>query len=374
MKRSHLLTAAAGALATMASPAYALNVGEARVLSFTDQPLRVLIPIKAQGWEWRAMWASAQTYQRGLGLTATLYKPTGERNEGFIEIRSKAPITEPIVDLQITFETGHRTTVHRTPILIDVQHQTVSVEDQKAISQNPLAPYEGNALNVPSQSTYGTPVAAGAFVDQAMNQVIPQVATPIGNEQLPEVQAIVTPANEHIRASSYQPPPPFPPASARASQPIDIPAPPALNVAKIVERQSSGLTGPAHASYTVKPGDGLYQIASKRKPALWSVDETMAHIFKNNRAAFSGAAYNSMKAGAILTFHWENEQVDITEQRGTAFPELKSAETYAEPKAQRYDARQNTTFTEEDAREAVMRHRTMKLQQELQSLQKNRGR
>ena len=41
MKRSHLLTAAAGALATLAAPAHALTVGEARVLSFTDQPLNV---------------------------------------------------------------------------------------------------------------------------------------------------------------------------------------------------------------------------------------------------------------------------------------------------------------------------------------------
>ena len=139
MKRSHLLTAAAGALATLAAPAHALTVGEARVLSFTDQPLRVLIPIKAQGWEWRALWASAQTYQRGLGLTATLYKPTGDKTEGVIEIRSKAPITEPIVDLQITFETGHRTTIHRTPILIDVQHASATVvETQAPVPQNPL--------------------------------------------------------------------------------------------------------------------------------------------------------------------------------------------------------------------------------------------
>lgn len=44
--------------------AHALTVGEARVLSYTEQPLRVLIPIKAQPWEWKAMWASAQTCKR----------------------------------------------------------------------------------------------------------------------------------------------------------------------------------------------------------------------------------------------------------------------------------------------------------------------
>ena len=47
--RKVLLTAIAGAAASLAAPAHALTVGEAKVLSYTDQPLRVLIPIKAQG-------------------------------------------------------------------------------------------------------------------------------------------------------------------------------------------------------------------------------------------------------------------------------------------------------------------------------------
>ena len=91
--RKVLLTAVAGAAASLVAPAHALTVGEAKVLSYTDQPLRVLIPIKAQGWEWKALWASAQTYQRGLGLSAMLYKPVGEKTDGFIEIRSQSPIT-----------------------------------------------------------------------------------------------------------------------------------------------------------------------------------------------------------------------------------------------------------------------------------------
>ena len=343
MKRSHLFTAAAGAVAAMASPAYALNVGEARVLSFTDQPLRVLIPIKAQGWEWRAMWASAQTYQVGLGLTATLYKPTGERTEGVIEIRSKAPITEPIVDLQITFETGHRTTVHRTPILIDVQQQTVSVAE--------------------SQSA---PVA--------------QVSRPVAaqNGPFPEVQAVVQPTNEHVRASSYQPPPEFAPASARASQGNGIPVPPSLaNQPGLASKPARSNQGTGEDQYVVKSGDGLHAIASKHKPALWSTEEAMVHIHKNNRQAFAGSAYNTLKAGAVLTFAWDGApqqtQARALPKSGTAFPELRAPENFAEPRAQHAPA-PSSFFTENDARAAVLRHRMIQIQQELNALQSGRTR
>lgn len=398
MKRSHLFTAAAGAVAAMASPAYALNVGEARVLSFTDQPLRVLIPIKAQGWEWRAMWASAQTYQVGLGLTATLYKPTGERTEGVIEIRSKAPITEPIVDLQITFETGHRTTVHRTPILIDVQQQTVSVAENQAapVPQNPLAPYQRSAAapsqaNVPAvaqpQPVY--PVAPAAPVAQAPRAVPAPVAPAASANQgfatypkngpFPEVQAVVEPTNEHVRASSYQPPPEFAPASARASQGNGIPVPPSLANQHGVSSSKPARSnqGAGEGQYVVKSGDGLHSIASKHKPALWSTEEAMVHIYKSNRQAFAGSAYNTLKAGAVLTFAWDGApqqtQARTLPKSGTAFPELRAPENFAEPRAQ-YTPAPSSSFTENDARAAVLRHRMIQIQQELNALQSGRTR
>lgn len=362
MKRSHLLTAAAGALATLAAPAHALTVGEARVLSFTDQPLRVLIPIKAQGWEWRALWASAQTYQRGLGLTATLYKPTGDKTEGVIEIRSKAPITEPIVDLQITFETGHRTTIHRTPILIDVQHASATVvETQAPMPQNPRA-----GIHVPTQAQTGSPAGfAPAPSVPAEQQVYPQ------NGPFPEVQAVISPPNEHVRASSYQPPPEFAPASARASQ--GIPMPPSM-VPGMPAKSVAANQGTGPEQYTVKSGDGLYAIASRHKPALWSVEESMAHIFKHNRQAFAGGAYNTLKAGAVLTFGWNGAPQRTVPQAGTAFPEVRTSEAFGEPQAQRPVVATPTAkpFTEDDARAAVLRHRMVQIQQELNTLQKGR--
>lgn len=375
MKRSHFFTAAAGAVAAMASPAYALTIGDARVLSFADQPLRVLIPIKAQGWEWRAMWASAQTYQIGLGLTATLYKPTGDRTEGVIEIRSKAPITEPIVDLQITFETGHRTTVHRTPILIDVQQQSVSIAETKTIPKSPLAQYERPAANIPAQPQGFPPATAGqASVRQAPAQQASQSYPQ--NGPFPEINAVVTPAKEHIRASSYETPPEFAPSSIRASQGNSIPVLPTL------ERQQRQAGQPARSNqgegevqYAVKTGDGLHAIASKHKPALWSTDEAMIHIFKNNRHAFAGSAYNTLKAGAALTFAWPGATPKQPQalSKGTAFPELRSPETFAEPLTS-HATSASSHFTENDARAAVLRHRVLQINQELNVLQNGRNR
>ena len=378
MKRSHLFTAAAGAVAAMASPAYAINVGEARVLSFTDQPLRVLIPIKAQSWEWRAMWASAQTYQVGLGLTATLYKPTGERTEGVIEIRSKAPITEPIVDLQITFETGHRTTVHRTPILIDVQQQTVSIAETQGVPINPLTTHQRNTTTAPASAqvvqSAPAPIAQSVSSVPLVSQGLPVSPQ---NDSFPEVKAIVTPPKEHIRASSYEPPPEFSPASARASQGTVIPQPPSLS-AQITTKGTNATHSNKRGSdgqYVVQSGDGLYAIASKHKPALWSTDETMANIFKNNSHAFVGSTYKTLKAGAVLHFSWNGpsqQSVQALPKAGTAFPELRTPENFPEPRAQ-YAPVSSSSFTENDARAAVLRHRMVQIQQELNALQKGRA-
>jgi len=119
MKPLYLQTALAAALTAMATPSLAMNIGEFKVLSYNAQPLRAMLPIEAQPWEWRNMWASAQTNQSGLGLTAMLFKPTGDQTKGYMEIKSKGIITQPMVDIQIRLESGHKTTVHHAPIFIN---------------------------------------------------------------------------------------------------------------------------------------------------------------------------------------------------------------------------------------------------------------
>ena len=44
MTKKSLTYAAVAGIAAVAAPAHALTVGEARVLSYTEQPLRVLFP------------------------------------------------------------------------------------------------------------------------------------------------------------------------------------------------------------------------------------------------------------------------------------------------------------------------------------------
>ena len=346
--RKVLLTAIAGAAASLAAPAHALTVGEAKVLSYTDQPLRVLIPIKAQGWEWKALWASAQTYQRGLGLSAMLYKPVGEKTDGFIEIRSNSPITEPIVDLQITFDTGHRTTIHRTPILIDVQHDGVAIQraDTVAPSKTQGIPYQDPAPNAPILMPPGT-----ALVDPSViHSVAPTIAT-------------------EVRASDYKDPPSFPPQSLRASQENAvsverfIPEPPSLNSgsANAVKPSSSSAK-----TYLVKKGDGLYAIVAKFKPALWSHDEAMQHVYAQNTHAFASKKYNTLKAGATLTIDFGSahaEKVESTPE--PQYQQVDRSPVQASPSTRAV----SKEFTEEDLLAAVQRHRMEKLQAELKRLQ-----
>lgn len=330
--RKILLTAMAGAAASIAAPTHALTVGDAKVLSYTDQPLRVLIPLNAQGWEWKSLWASAQTYQRGLGLTAMLYKPQGEKTDGFIEIRSASPVSEPIVDLQITFDTGHRTTVHRTPILIDVPNESGKPQD-KATSGIPGRTSASSNLTLPPGAVLVDP--------SEVHSKAPVVAT-------------------DVKASEYKDPPLFPPQSLRASQGNGvsterrIPIPKALPTPASIEKRSA-----SNVEYHVKNGDGLYAIVNKFKPALWSHDEAMQHVYDNNRHAFSGKKYNTLKAGVVLSLDFGV----ITEKSET-------------PPHVQEDVRKSSLslsskeFTEADLLAAVQRHRMEKLQAELQRLGK----
>ena len=118
MKRWLLSSLAAAAL-TMGSSAHALSVGEPFIMSATGQPLHALLPIEAKRWEWRELWVTVQAFQSGLGMSVVLYKPPGSSEEGYLEIRSQSAVHDPAVDVQAIFETYHRVTTYRSPLLID---------------------------------------------------------------------------------------------------------------------------------------------------------------------------------------------------------------------------------------------------------------
>ena len=172
-----------------------------------------------------------------------------------------------------------------------------------------------------------------------------------------------------VRASDYKDPPSFPPQSLRASQENAvsverfIPEPPSLNSG------SANAVKPSASSaktYLVKKGDGLYAIVSKFKPALWSHDEAMQHVYAQNTHAFASKKYNTLKAGATLTIDFGSAHAEKVEST----PEPQYQQVYRGPVQAAPSTRAaSKEFTEEDLLAAVQRHRMEKLQAELKRLQ-----
>ena len=361
MKSSKIAAAVVSAMAGAYAPAYAMTVGEAKVLSYTDQPLRVLIPLKAQGWEWKALFASVQTYQKGLGLSAILYKPSGSRQDGFIEIRSTEPVTEPIVDLQITFETGHRTTIHRVPILIDIQQTPVVTAKPQSVSSG--------------ANRNDTQVISNGAMSASNDDGLASPKTPIT-----DINAIVPELPSSIKSSTYQAPPAFAPASLKASNPNGIPIPPSL---KMPTSDDSGAITNTAGDYKVQRGDTLHNIAKKFKPALWSIESAMAHIHKKNPQAFKGAEYKTLQADATLVFAWSSENATANNDAAPPVnneipqpPAIKKIKTKKQKtskpqsitpeKVASSDSLSQATYEEQSA---LLKARMSKLQEELKALQ-----
>lgn len=315
MKKSHLLTAAAGAIAIMASPAYALSAGDAQVLSNADQPMRAMIPIKADDSEWPSLVASAQTTEPSLGLSAILYKPSTPSSDGFMEIRSIHPVAQAVVDVQVTLRVGGKQVVQRLPILMNLTPSPIASAETTLLVEAPAVAQDPELVMFPQRGPF------------------------------PDVKAVVQPLDTHIRASTYTTPPDFNQASARASLDLNVPSGSKKSAA-------SGLSLKAgDAQYTVKKGDGLYTIALKNKPALLSAEEAMAQLFKHNRAAFGGTSYNTLKAGSVLDVSFSD------------FPSrAQTSASNAEP------SKAQSAFTKADAEAAVARHRISKLEKEFKSL------
>ena len=103
----------------------------------------------------------------------------------------------------------------------------------------------------------------------------------------------------------------------------------------------------------VKKGDGLYAIVSKFKPALWSHDEAMQHVYAQNTHAFASKKYNTLKAGATLTIDFGSAHAEKVEST----PEPQYQHVYRGPVQAAPSTRAaSKEFTEEDLLAAVQRH------------------
>ena len=268
----------------MASPlsAWALGVGQIRVLSQRDQPLLAEIPIVSSDptelEALQARLASPDTFAR-VGLSA----PQGvvsdlqfavaldARGNPVIRVTSPTPVQQPLLTFLVELDWGRGKLVREYSALIDTP-QTAAAPVQPRIE-------EAAATASTTPDTAGTIVRAPDATP----------ATPAD-----------TPADTPAAAQVASAPPP-----AAASTPTAVPVPPPAPDSAPAEAQPAAVAAaapvqiPGGDAHVVKPGETLGGIANGLGRDF-NLDQTIVALLRANPEAFIGGNANRLKAGAVL--------------------------------------------------------------------------
>ncbi|MGN6790463.1 MAG: FimV/HubP family polar landmark protein [Rhodanobacteraceae bacterium] len=264
-----LRIACAALLATVAAPAWALQLGQIQVKSALNQPLVAAIPLHPKNLtELEGLTvglASAGDFQRaGLQVTPTdqtlqFHIVTDNNGQKLILVTSTQPITDPYLDFLLQVNTREGKQVREFVVLLNpvIAAPAPGVEAAPVASSPATATQSSQAAQLPPASAFAQPAPAPAAP-----------AHP--------------PAAE--KPAAAQPAPPAPPP-----RPAPQPAP------------SSPQPGNLPASIEVHRGDTLYGIAKDAtRGSGVTVNQLMVAIKAANPDAFFKDNINDLKAGAIL--------------------------------------------------------------------------
>jgi pilus assembly protein FimV len=265
------------AVAALMSPlsAWALGLGQIRVLSQRDQPLLAEIPIisndPAELEALQARLASPDTFARiGLappqGIVSDLQFAVAldARGRPVVRVTSAAPVQQPLLTFLVEVDWGQGRLVREYSALLDTP-QTAAAPVQPQIQEATVVP--GNTVVRPAE-----PLPA-----------------PVATTPPPPTAPVPTPAPQPTT------PPPAP--EVAVSVPVPLPAEPLPTPAP-----TSAPAAPvdvAGTTRTVRPGETLGAIASELDRGF-SLDQTIVALLRTNPEAFIGGNANRLKAGAVL--------------------------------------------------------------------------
>jgi pilus assembly protein FimV len=264
----------------VATPAFALGLGQIQVRSQAGQPLLAEIPIitsdPSELDNLQARLASPDTFRRiGLqppqGIVSDLQFSVAldARGNPVIRVTSPVPVQQSLLTFLVEVDWGQGRLVREYSALLDAP-QTVSAPAQPPI-QAPVAPPSNTIVRPPEPPQ--DPVAtvepeAGAEADA-------DPATPSSSE---------TPAAE--------------PASA---DPDDIAvAPPPVAPAPVSTIAPSAVAATSSEYGPVQAGETLGAIAEGLRPQGYTLDQTMLALLRANPDAFINDNVNLVRQGAVL--------------------------------------------------------------------------
>ena len=287
-------------LLLLSSQAHALGLGEIRINSALNEPLRAEIELLAASPEeldgLKIALASEATFDRyGLdrpfflsGLEFTVVK-NGGPNNNFIRVSSPTPVTEPFLTFLVEATWSSGRLLREYTVLLD-------------------------------PPTFAPPAASQpAPVVSAPERAQPTDSARIERPRQPAETPVTRPAPEPTPVRPATTPAPAVEAEADYGEPEPIEAPPASTPAPVAEQPSySSVPG---GDMVVQRGDTLWGIASRMRPdSSLTMNQTMLAIFEANPEAFSGNI-NRLRAGATLRMPSADDIFRI--DRGEAFQEAK---------------------------------------------------
>jgi pilus assembly protein FimV len=281
IKHLRITVSALLAVAALLSPlsAWALGLGQIRVLSQRDQPLLAEIPVisndPAELEMLQARLASPETFARvGLsapqGIVSNLQFAVAldARGRPVIRVTSAAPVEQPLLTFLLEVDWGQGRLVREYSALLDTP-QTAAAPAQPPIQEATVDP--GNTVVRLPDPAPANPLEAPA-------------PTPVPLR--PGERTASTPAD--VLSSPAPMPIPLPP------EPV-VPEPAATVAATAVPIDIV----PGGETRTVRPGETLGGIAADLDRGF-SLDQTILALLRANPEAFIGGNANRLKAGAVL--------------------------------------------------------------------------
>jgi pilus assembly protein FimV len=292
----------------LASQAWALGLGDIRLSSALNEPLRAEIELLAATSEelnnLTIQLASQETFQRydldrPLYLTRLRFQivKSGRADGNVVRITSTEPLTEPFVTFLVEAAWSRGRLLREYTLLLD----------PPTFAPPPVA----QAAQPVTAPTRATPADSG----QIQRQAPPQQDTPPPSR--PPVQAPVRPPAQ-APAQSTPRPAPAAPAPSVAAEPADSPAP------DDSFGQPNFDTSPG-GDMVIQRGDTLWGITQRVRPdSRLTINQTMLAIYEANPGAFDGNI-NRMRAGATLRIPSADDVFRIS--RSDAFTEVQRQNT-----------------------------------------------
>ena len=254
--------------------AWALGLGQIKVLSQRDQPLLAEIPVisndSSELEALQARLASPETFARiGLsppqGIVSDLQFAVAldSRGRPVIRVTSAAPVQQSLLTFLVEVDWGQGRLVREYSALLDTP-QSAAAPAQPPIQEATVDP--GNSVVRLPES---------------------EPVDPLANAQ----PAPVPPLPGETQAAT--PPPPL-----SSPVPVAIPLPPE-ETAPVAATAAPIEVVPGDETRTVRPGETLGGIAAGLERGF-SLDQTILALLRANPEAFIGGNANRLKAGAVL--------------------------------------------------------------------------